>query len=135
LAAVIRNALVSAGVAARDLDHVNAHALGTRADDVWEARSLAEALADRNMPVVAFKSYFGNLGAGGAMTELAASLLALADGVLLPTLNHERTDPACPVRVLRTPRPVERACFLKIACTELGQCAAVVLRRWQGGDA
>ena len=36
------------------------------------------------MPVVAFKSYFGNLGPGGAMIELAASLLALTDGVCCP---------------------------------------------------
>jgi 3-oxoacyl-[acyl-carrier-protein] synthase II len=134
LAAVIRAALASAGVNSRELDHVNAHAPGTRDDDIWEARSLAEALADPTMPVVAFKSYFGNLGPGAAVTELAASVLALADGVLPPTRNHERTDPACRVRVLRASRPVERSCFLKIACTELGQCAAIVLRRWQGGD-
>jgi len=87
------------------------------------------------VPVVAFKSYFGNLGAGASSTELAASVVALADGVLPATLNHERTDPACPIRVVQAPRPIERRCFLKIACTELGQCAATVFRRWQGGDA
>lgn len=135
LANVVRNALSSAGVGPRDLDHVNAHGIAKRADDVWEARGLAEALGERSVPVVAFKSYFGNLGPGASATELAASVVALADGVLPATLNHEKTDPACPIRVVAAPRPIERRCFLKIACTELGQCAATVLRRWKGGDA
>jgi 3-oxoacyl-[acyl-carrier-protein] synthase II len=134
LAQVVRSALAAAGVHPRDLDHVNAHAAGTRADDCWEARGLDAALGDCRVPVVAFKCYFGNLGPAASAVETAASVVALADGVLAPTLNHERTDPACPVNVLCAARPVARPCFLKVACTERGQCAAVVLRRWQGAD-
>ena len=52
-------------------------------------------------------------------------------GTLPATLNHERTDRACPVDVIRTSRPIQRNCFLKVACTERGQCAAAVLRRWE----
>jgi 3-oxoacyl-[acyl-carrier-protein] synthase II len=135
LARVIHKALTTAGIGPADLDHVNAHAPGTRADDAWEARALAEVLGTHTVPVVAFKSYVGNLGPGAAGTELAASVLALASGMLPPTLNHEHTDPACPVHVVCRPRRVERPCFLKIACTERGQCAAVVLRRWEGATA
>jgi 3-oxoacyl-[acyl-carrier-protein] synthase II len=132
LTRVICTALDAAGVGPEQLDHVNAHAPGTRADDAWEARGLREALGDADVPVVAFKSYLGNLGPGADVTELGASLVALADGTLAATRNHHRTDPACPVRVLREPRPVRRSCFLKVSGTERGQCAAVVLRRWEG---
>jgi 3-oxoacyl-[acyl-carrier-protein] synthase II len=132
LARVIRAALATAGATEHDLDHVNAHAPGTRDDDAWEARGIASALGPRRVPVVAFKSYLGNLGPGAAAVELAASILALAGGTLPATLNHQATDSACPVFVFRIPRPVERPCFLKISCTERGQCAAMVLRRWQG---
>jgi 3-oxoacyl-[acyl-carrier-protein] synthase II len=135
LANVVRNALASAGVGPRDLDHVNAHGIAKHADDIWEARGLAKALGTGSVPVVAFKSYFGNLGPGASATELAASVVALVDGVLPATLNHEQTDPACPIRMVTAPRPTERRCFLKIACTELGQCAATIFRRWEGGDA
>ncbi len=135
LARVIRAALAAAGATPGDLDHVNAHAPGTRDDDAWEARGLAEALGTGAVPVVAYKSYIGNLGPGAAVTELAASVLALADGTLPATLNHTATDPACPVDVVRTPRRVGRPCFLKVSGTERGQCAALVLRRWEGGAA
>ena len=130
LAHVIRTALAAAGTHAQDIDHVNAHAPGTRDDDAWEARGIRRALGD--VPVLALKSYFGSIGPGAGVIELAGSVLALADGTLPATLNHERTDPACPVNVARRPRPIERRCFLKIACTERGQCAAAVLRRWEG---
>jgi 3-oxoacyl-[acyl-carrier-protein] synthase II len=133
LARVIRTALAAAGARAADLDHVNANAPGTRDDDAWEARGLRAALGDGPIPVVALKSYFGSIGPGAAVIELAGSILALADGALPATLNHERADPACPIHVVRAPRPIERPCFLKIACTERGQCAAAVLRRWEGG--
>jgi 3-oxoacyl-[acyl-carrier-protein] synthase II len=131
LARVIRAAMVAARAHARDLDHVNAHAPGTRDDDAWEAHGIRATLGDRPVPVVALKSYFGSLGPGAGVLELAGSVVALAEGTLPATLNHERTDAACPVDVVRTARPIERPCFLKIACTERGQCAAVVLRRWE----
>src|SRR5262249_34406639 len=82
------------------------------------------------VPVFAPKSYFGNLGAGAGTTELAASVLALEHGVCPATLNYEEPDPACPVSVVAgAPRPVTRRHVLKVNCTEMGQCAAAVLRR------
>jgi 3-oxoacyl-[acyl-carrier-protein] synthase II len=134
LARVIRSALAAAGIAPQDLDHVNAHAPATRDDDAWEARGLAEALGAHAVPVVAFKSYFGNLGPGAGATELAASVVSLADGTLPAMLNFTASAADCPVRVVHTPRPIERPTFLKVSCTERGQCAAMVLRHWTGGD-
>ena len=85
------------------------------------------------VPVFAAKSYIGNLGAGAGTTELAASVLALHHGQLPGTLNHENPDPACPVRVhTGAPRPVTRPCVVKVGYTDLGQCAAVVVRKWEG---
>ena len=55
-------------------------------------------------------------------------LLALADGVVPATLNHDEPDPACPVSVVRFPRPVTRHYVVKVNVTEQGQCAAIVVR-------
>jgi 3-oxoacyl-[acyl-carrier-protein] synthase II len=129
LARAVRAALESAGIEPGDLDHVNAHAGGSVADDTWEARGLREALGDVPVPVLAVKSYMGNLGTGASTTELAASLLALGEGVMPATINHDQTDPDCPVLVASEPRKVTKPCVLKVACTELGQCAAVVVRK------
>jgi 3-oxoacyl-[acyl-carrier-protein] synthase II len=127
LARAVRAALAEANVTPDQIDHINAHGAGTRPDDAWEARGLREALGD--MPVVGFKGYLGNLGSGASTVELAASLLALEDGTLPGTLNHDEADPECPVNVAREPRPVRRPCVLKVSCTEMGQCAALVVRK------
>jgi 3-oxoacyl-[acyl-carrier-protein] synthase II len=130
LARAIRAALSEAGIATSDVDHVNAHGLGTRQADAAEARGLHAVFADR-VPVFAAKSYMGNLGAGGSLTELAASVFALRHGVLPPTLNYDEPDPDCPVRVVAgRPHAVTKAFVVKTGFTEMGQCGATVIRKW-----
>lgn len=126
LARVVAQALARAGITPAELDHVNAHAPATAREDAWEARGLRQAVGDAE--VVAFKSYLGSLGCAGGAAELACSLAALEDGVVPATLHHDETGPDCPVNVLRAPRRLRRPFVLKLSCTELGQCAAAVLR-------
>ena len=131
LARAIRVALAEAGVGPEDVDHINAQGFSSLEADVWEARGIQEVFGncDRPVPVFAAKSYFGSLGAGSGTTELMASVLALENGMLPPTLNYEQPDPSCPVPVAINSIPVTRPHVLKIGFTEMGQCAAVVLRK------
>jgi 3-oxoacyl-[acyl-carrier-protein] synthase II len=131
LARAIRAAMEEAGVGPGDLDHVNAHAAGLTAVDAWEARGLREALGGASVPVLAVKGVLGNPGCGAGALELAASLLAFEAGRVPGTLNYDQPDPECPVWVQREPRPTTGSCVLKTACTELGQCGALVVR-WGG---
>jgi 3-oxoacyl-[acyl-carrier-protein] synthase II len=131
LARAVRLALRQARLEPDDLGHVNAHGYSTIADDIWEARGLREALGSPSaVPVFAPKSYIGNLGAGAGATELAFSLLAACHGTLPGTLNYDTPDVACPINVARSPRPLAGRTFLKVGCTERGQCAAIVCRAW-----
>jgi len=130
LARAVRVAVAQAGIGPQDLDHINAQGYSVPDRDVWEARGLHEVFGRSLPPVFAGKSYLGNLGAASAATELAASLLALTHGLLPATLNYDLPDPACPLPVAREPRPVRKPYFLKVSFTELGQCAAVVCRRF-----
>jgi 3-oxoacyl-[acyl-carrier-protein] synthase II len=130
VARACKAALAQAGIGPEDLDHVNAHGLGTRFEDAWEARGLAEVVGDR-VPVHAFKGYFGNTGAASGITELAVSVLGLHHGVIPATINHDETDADCPIRVhTGAPRQVTRPYALKVGFTHMGQCAAVVVRKW-----
>ena len=55
---------------------------------------------ERGVPVTGTKGVTGHLiGAAGA-AEAVASLLALSHGVVPPTANHERTDPALAIDVV-----------------------------------
>jgi 3-oxoacyl-[acyl-carrier-protein] synthase II len=132
IARAVGAALAEAGIDPEALDHVNAEGVSTPEDDAREARGLRAALggAAESVPVFAAKSYFGHLGAGSGAAELAASLLSLRHGQLPATLNYEEPDPACPVAVSARPGEVRRPYFLKVGFTEAGQCAALVVRRW-----
>jgi 3-oxoacyl-[acyl-carrier-protein] synthase II len=132
LVRAIRAAMREAKIGPDDLDHVNAHGLSSPTSDAWEARSLSDALDGKSVPVLAAKSYFGNMGAGGSTTELAVSLLGFQSGSIPPTLNYESPDPDCPVNVIAgQSKPVRKPYVLKVSFTQMGQCGAVVVRRWE----
>jgi 3-oxoacyl-[acyl-carrier-protein] synthase II len=130
LARAIRDALRHAGIGPDNIDHVNAYGLGTPECDRWEALGLADVFGPNAAPVFAPKCYLGSLCSASGLVELALSLMALRDGMLPPTLNCDEPDPACPVSVIREPRPVTKPYVLKVSLTDVGQCAAVVVKKW-----
>ncbi|HEV8061794.1 MAG TPA: beta-ketoacyl-[acyl-carrier-protein] synthase family protein [Gemmataceae bacterium] len=126
---VIQGALREAGITADQVDHVNAHGLSSPRSDAIEARGIQAAFGAYKVPVFAPKSYIGSLGAGSGITEMIASLMGAQHGVVPGTLNYEEPDPECPVTVVSGgSRKIEREYFVKIGLTDMGQCAAVVLR-------
>ena len=130
LARALRAALGQAAVSPQDIDHINAHGLGSIKLDAFEARGIHEVFG-ASVPVWSVKPNIGHLSAGSGTTELAASLLAMKHGVLPATLNFQVADPACPVQVLTEARPIAKPYFVKIGFTEMGQCAAIVCRKWE----
>ena len=120
-------ALANATLATGDVGHVDAHGLSTREQDMVEAQAIRRVCGD--VPVTAMKSYFGNLGAGGGTVELAASLLGIEAGSILPTLNYENPAADCPVHVV-----VDHVVagtnhsFVKLNQSTTGQAVAVVIR-------
>jgi 3-oxoacyl-[acyl-carrier-protein] synthase II len=121
----IKAALSAAGAETFHIGHVNAHGNSTREDDAAEAQAIRQTLGD--VPVTAPKSFFGNLGHGSGMVELAISLLAVRNGVVPPTLNYETPDPECPVNVVTELTPTDRPAFIKLNHNTTGQAAAVVI--------
>ena len=118
--------LQASGMSANDVSHVNAHGLGTIADDRLEAQAIADTLG--NVPVTALKSYFGNLGSGTGAVELAASILALEQGCIPRTLNYERPDPTCPVHVVHgSERSSTGSLALSLNQAPTGQAVALAI--------
>ena len=131
IANAMRQALAMAELSPDQVGHVHAHGLATRTGDVAEAAAIAEVFqgAAASVPVVAAKSYFGNLGAAGGMVELICSLLALRDGTLFQTLNCDDLDPECPISVVREAGVPAGSTVLNVNVTPQGQAAAVVVGR------
>jgi 3-oxoacyl-[acyl-carrier-protein] synthase II len=132
IAQAIRAALAQANLAPEAIDHVNANGLSTQSHDRAEAQALRTVFGARPLPVFAAKGSLGNLGAGAGVAELTFSLLAQQTGTLPATLNYEEPDPACPVAVNRTACAIQQPAFVKVGLNPMGQCAAVVVRRWEG---
>lgn len=128
IAGALAAAVERVGISPAELDHINAHGLSTREDDPAEAEGIARVLAGAPVPVTAIKSATGNLGAAGGAVELAASLLALRQGFIPATLNHQQTDPACPVQVVAEPQTTKGRTFAKLNHTATGQAVAAVVR-------
>jgi 3-oxoacyl-[acyl-carrier-protein] synthase II len=130
---VLRQALRSSGLAPDDIGHVHAHGLGTKSSDREEAQAINRAFAERNtpVPVVAAKGHFGNLGAAGGMIEMLASVFALAEGKLFPTLNYETPDPECGLHVVHARDTPAGEAFININVSPQGQASAIVIRRNQ----
>lgn len=104
--AAMREALADAGLAPRDVDHLNLHGTGTHGNDAAEDRAVVEVFG-RELPCSATKSMTGHtLGAAGAV-EAAVTLLALQHGILPGTVTLRTRDPALQARVVV--RPLEGA--------------------------
>ncbi len=94
----MKAALADAGLAPADIGYVNAHGTSTDANDATETAAIKLALGEqmaRRIPVSSTKSMTGHLlGAAGAV-EAIASIRAITDGVLPPTINYVTPDPEC----------------------------------------
>lgn len=90
-------ALKSAGIAASDVQAINAHAASTGIGDLVETKAVKRLLGDRAslVPITATKSMHGHTwGAAGAI-ETALAIGAMCTDTLLPTINLTEPDPEC----------------------------------------
>lgn len=95
--AAIKMALDEGGYTSDDVLYINAHGTGTPLNDGSETLAFKMALGDDayKAHVSSTKSCTGHLlGAAGAV-EAVASVLALRDGIVPPTINLDEIDPEC----------------------------------------
>src|SRR6202012_3735594 len=98
----VRNALADPGIAAEDIDYINAHGTGTPENDKMEYVGISTVSGDRakEIPVSSNKSMVGHtLSAAGAV-EAVVSLLTLEHQRIPPTINYDIPDPAIPFDVV-----------------------------------
>jgi len=90
-------ALRDAGRRPRDVAYVNAHGTSTRLNDAMETRALHRALGAhaRSVAVSSTKSMIGHLMGAAASVGLIATVLAVDEGIVHPTINYAVPDPDC----------------------------------------
>jgi 3-oxoacyl-[acyl-carrier-protein] synthase II len=101
-ARAMRDAVDGAGLSARDIVHINAHATSTPVGDIAESKAIRRAFGDEvdHMPVSATKSMTGHLlGAAGAL-ETIFTILAVHHRLAPATINLDDFDPAIDLDVV-----------------------------------
>ena len=95
----MQGALSSAGLSAEDIDYINLHGTGTRANDASEARAIFDLFGDR-APCSSTKGWTGHLlGACGIAAAIVCAL-SLRERFLPGSVNTRELDPALHVRYL-----------------------------------
>lgn len=90
-------ALRTAGVAKEDVDYINTHGTSTPLGDVAETNAIKQVFGEHayDMNISSTKSMTGHLlGAAGAI-EAIATVLAIEEGRIPPTINFATPDPKC----------------------------------------
>lgn len=129
----IQHALADAGLAADDVDAVNAHGTGTQVGDLAETAALRALFGDRAVPVASCKGALGHTMAAAGALETLAALASCRSGLVPATRNLVEPDPACAAdHVIGTAREVGVRRVLKTSFGMGGQNAALVVGRYVG---
>ena len=91
---VMQSALEDAGMNPDEIDYINVHGTSTHVGDISEAKAIKEVFGDAafKLNISSTKSMTGHLlGAAGAV-EAMATVLAVQNDIVPPTINHEAGD-------------------------------------------
>ncbi|MGE5391950.1 MAG: beta-ketoacyl-ACP synthase II [Deltaproteobacteria bacterium] len=125
-------ALEDAGIVPQEVDYINAHGTGTPLNDKMETGVIHKVFGDHSskLLVSSIKPLTGHtLGAAGAI-ELIASILAMTNDVVPPTINLEHQDPECDLDyVPGLPRPKELNVVMSDSLGFGGHNAVLIARK------
>ncbi|RUR75706.1 beta-ketoacyl-ACP synthase II [Chlorogloeopsis fritschii PCC 9212] len=93
----IRLALKDAGITPEQVNYINAHGTSTPANDTTETAAMKKALGDHayKVAISSTKSMTGHLLGGSGGIEAVATVMAIANDRIPPTINLENPDPEC----------------------------------------
>ncbi len=90
----MRSALRDAGMTVNDIDHVNTHGTSTPLGDIAETTALGRLFGDHSSKVYvnSTKSMTGHLLGAAGVVEAMASIFAIQNNIIPPTINHFTDD-------------------------------------------
>ena len=93
-ARVMQLALQDAGLKPEDIDYINTHGTSTPLGDVAELQAIKQVWGEDayRLNISSTKSMTGHLIGGTGAVEAVASIMAMREGIVPPTINHEEGD-------------------------------------------
>jgi nodulation protein E len=99
----LRRALSDAGTVPAEIDYINAHGTGTRANDATESKAIRQVFGpDALSPMVsATKPLHGHALGGSSALEIAVCVKAIEQSIIPPTINITEVDEECQLNIVR----------------------------------
>jgi len=91
----MKRALEDAGMKPEDIDYINTHGTSTPLGDISEPKAIVNLFGDHayNLSINSTKSMTGHLLGGAGVVEAVATILAMQNNFVPPTINHFTDDP------------------------------------------
>ena len=129
----MQRALVEAGVAADDIDYVNAHATSTKQGDEEEALALARLFGGKKAWISSTKSMTGHECWMAGASEAVYSIIMMQEGFVAPNINLEHADPcAAALKLAKDTIEMPVHTVLSNSFGFGGTNSAIILRRMNG---
>ncbi|HOW08262.1 MAG TPA: beta-ketoacyl-ACP synthase II [Bacteroidales bacterium] len=107
---VMKFALREAHLEPKDIDYINVHGTSTPLGDISEAKAIVSVFGESayKLNISSTKSMTGHLlGAAGAI-EAIASIMALVEDIVPPTINYKVPDPGIDPKLNLTPNTAQK---------------------------
>jgi len=131
-ARTIGMAMEEAGIGPGQVDYINYHGTATELNDKIETRAMKLAFNSHaaKIPGSSLKSMIGHPQGACGSAGIAATLLAMRDGIVPPTLNLEDPDPECDLDYIpQTARKLDLEYALANCIAFGSKNSAMVLRK------
>ena len=89
----MRGAIKQAKINPDQIGYINAHGTATQMNDKTESAAICEVFGSKTPLVSSTKSMHGHLIGGTGGIELLAAIMAIHEGIVAPTINHNEADP------------------------------------------
>jgi len=134
---VMSNALRDAKLTTADIDYINVHGTSTPLGDVSESRAIVDLFGEDayKLNISSTKSMTGHLlGAAGAI-EAIATILAVKNDIVPPTINHFTDDPEFDPKLNFTFNKAEKRTIRAAQSNTFGfggHNASVIFKKYEG---
>lgn len=94
---LLRQVMDEAGITAQHIGYINSHGSSTPSNEVAETAAYKAVFGEQayHIPISATKSLIGHTQGAASAIEAVATVLALEQQILPPTINQEQPDPRC----------------------------------------
>ena len=96
----LREAIRRAGLNPDEVDFINAHGTGTRANDAVESTAVRAVFGERRVPISSIKSLIGHCMGAASAIEAVSCVETINTGLYPPTVGYVTPDPECDVAVV-----------------------------------